>query len=168
MEEWAALAGELLRRDHMVRLRVRGWSMHPAISDGEVVRIAPENPDRLRPGYIVLYVRDGGRPVIHRVIRRRRQAGEGWCCVGADRFPDQWEWVSPGQMLGRVVAVERAGRQISLVGWSGEAWAWIFMLLRPLRPLLARLRRGARRMGLSRGPADGRPTAAVEDSPGDI
>ncbi|MBN1483584.1 MAG: S24/S26 family peptidase [Chloroflexia bacterium] len=140
--EWAALTGELLRRDHTVRLRVRGWSMHPAIRDGEVVRIAPIRNRRLCLGQVLLCLGAAGRPFVHRLVRRRWSEGQSLLCLASDCFPGPAEWIAARQVLGRVVAIERGGRRIPLDGPRGRLRGWTWMLLRPLRPFLGRLRQG--------------------------
>lgn len=119
-------------------MRVRGWSMGPAIRDGEVIWLASAQAAQLRRGDVVLYLSGAGRPVIHRVLRRERAA----CFyIAADGVPRQGEWVAGPAICGRVVAVERAGRCISLAGWRGRLEGWFFLALRPFRPLLRSLRR---------------------------
>jgi Peptidase S24-like len=146
LEEWIALAGELLQCDHTVRLRVRGRSMHPAIRDGEVVWIAPVMGEGLRVGQVVLFRGTNGRPIIHRIVSRQ-QAGGGWrFLIASDYASVPGEWVSAAQILGRVVALERTGRRIALDGLTGRVWGWAWGLLRPLRPVLGRLRAWANRL----------------------
>ncbi len=140
LDDLANLMKALLLQGKIVRLRVRGYSMPPAIRDGEVVWIAPLRPGDIVAGRVVLYLRENGRPIIHRVIRRGRRGGRQILYIGSDRFPGRGEWVSPERVYGRVVALERGGRRVRLDGWRGRLWGWVFLLLRPFRPLIARLR----------------------------
>lgn len=140
------LGQELLERGHLVRLRVRGQSMRPAIRDGQVLWLSPATVSSLQRGDVVLYVQATGRPIIHRIVHRRYSAGEWHFFIAADYASVAGEWVLAAQVLGRVVALERAGRRISLEGWRGRLWGWAFLLLRPLRPLRGRLRRIALRL----------------------
>lgn len=144
VKEWAALAGKLLQREHTVRLRVRGWSMHPAIRNGEIVWIVPSVSTQLAMGQVVLYLESSGRPSIHRIIRKQRGHGVPHYYVGSDRMPKVGEWVPASRVLGRVVGVERAGRHVAMDGWRGRLWACFFLTLRPLRPWINRLRKAVR------------------------
>ena len=106
----AELSARLLGGGHRVRFRAPGRSMHPTIRDGEAITVAPAAAGSVRRGDIVLYRLD--RSVIaHRVAGIERDAAKGLrfmlrgdACGGRDAP------VAAGQVLGRVVAVERGGR----------------------------------------------------------
>lgn len=106
----AELSARLLGGGHRVRFRAPGRSMHPTIRDGEAITVAPVAAEAVRRGDIVLYRLD--RSVIaHRVAGIERDAAKGLrfmlrgdACGGRDAP------VAAGQVLGRVVAVERGGR----------------------------------------------------------
>jgi signal peptidase I len=71
--EGSALVADALRRSgrlrQSVRLRVHGESMLPALWPGDVVEIANCSPEDVRPGEIVLALRDG-RLFLHRFVGR--------------------------------------------------------------------------------------------------
>jgi hypothetical protein len=136
----AGLAGELLERGKTVRLRVRGWSMSPAIRDGEVVWIAPAQPSRIQPGQVVLYTGAGDRPVIHRVIQRHLCNNELCFSISSDQRVGCSDRIPASRVLGQVTALERGGRRISLLGWRGTMRGLFFLFLRPFRPTIRRLR----------------------------
>jgi signal peptidase I len=109
------LTAELLRRGYQVRFRAVGASMQPTIEDGELITVAPVAATSIRRGDILLF--QGKRGVIaHRVVRitgsaRRedvRYLLRGDASVSSD------DPVGPAQVLGRVLAVQRAGRRIDL------------------------------------------------------
>ncbi len=102
--------------------------MIPFIRDGDTLTIAPlaNRPPRL--GEVVAYscpTEEGAKLAIHRVIARRRRdflvRGDGNGCMP--------EIVSSENILGRMVKVERDGRQVRLglgperllIAWSGRA-----------------------------------------------
>src|SRR5271154_5023370 len=70
----ADAAAESLRVSGRLRLRVRGESMLPTLWPGEVVEIASCSADGLRPGEIVLALRDG-RFFLHRFVGRSSADG---------------------------------------------------------------------------------------------
>ena len=106
---------ELLRgmreRGAALRTPVRGWSMTPFIRDGDVVTIAPIGAVGPRLGEVLaVELTQGSLLVIHRIVRR---AGRGWLLRGDNATaPDGV--VPPEQVLGRVVRVQRRGREVRL------------------------------------------------------
>jgi signal peptidase I len=113
--EFSAVTADLLRAGHPVRFRATGRSMAPTIREGERITCHPVDPAAARRGDILLY--HTGRGVIaHRVVAVRREAAgltfhlRGDACATADQP------VAAAQVLGRVTAVERRGREVSLHG----------------------------------------------------
>jgi hypothetical protein len=103
----------LLRDGQSVRFRAHGWSMFPAIRDGELITVAPLGGAPVGTGDIVLFRHRRG-VTAHRVIGLRLSRGRvaGIIARGdAAHSPD--EPIAPDHLLGRVVAVERRGRQDS-------------------------------------------------------
>jgi hypothetical protein len=112
--ELAAGAAEVvLSRGHLLRRRVRGFSMAPWIQDGDEIVLAPADPEALRPGDIVQFrASDGLR--VHRILAVRRQAGGVCFLVAGDRSGVPDSPVPAGAIRGRVVAVIRGERPIRL------------------------------------------------------
>jgi len=109
------ITGELLRRGYQVQFRAAGASMQPTIEDGELITVAPVEPAAVKRGDILLY--QGVRGVIaHRVVRLRKSAkGEDVrYLLQGDASVDRDDPVRPAQVLGQVLAVQRAGRRIDL------------------------------------------------------
>ncbi|MFH1538809.1 MAG: S24/S26 family peptidase [bacterium] len=90
------------------RFRARGGSMSPVIRDGDVVHVRRTGPDLTGPGDIVA-VENGGGIRVHRLIRKRR-GPRGWI-LGTQGDTLMWEDepASGGDLLGKVIAVEKAG-----------------------------------------------------------
>lgn len=105
-----------------LRTMVRGFSMNPFLRDGDVLTISTML-DTLRIGDIVAFrhPRDG-RLAIHRLVRRTKK---GWLAWG-DNCPEPDGEVAPGDILGRVILVERNGRRA--YPWLGRAGALIASL----------------------------------------
>jgi ribosomal protein S18 acetylase RimI-like enzyme len=106
---------ELLRglteRGARLRTTVRGASMAPFIRDRDVLTIAPLGGRDPRPGEVVAFTLPGsGRLAVHRVVARD---GAGWLIRG-DNCPKADGVVARDEMIGRVVRVERAGRDVRL------------------------------------------------------
>ena len=116
MEVACGLAEEVVRAFGEVRLRVFGISMVPAIFPGDVVSIRRARMGEISVGEAVLYSR-GGRLFVHRVVDRISAAtgdlsGEPRLITRGDRMRHDDFPVAPDELLGLVVAIERAGRQV--------------------------------------------------------
>jgi hypothetical protein len=104
----AGLMAEVLGKGVPFRFEARGESMHPAVRDGDVLTVAPLEGRSLRPGDVVAFVHPGtGGVRVHRVVALDggRYVLKGDNALGADPL------VEPGGILGRVVGLERDGRQ---------------------------------------------------------
>lgn len=114
--EGSALVAETLRTSGCSRLRVRGESMLPALWPGDVVEIARCSPEDVRPGEIVLALRDG-RLFLHRLLASCKPNGfllRGDSMPGPDpRFP-------PGALLGRLV--RRVGKERGVAALTHSRW----------------------------------------------
>ena len=94
-----------------VRTRVRGASMSPVIHDGDILTIAPlAGADPAVGDIVAVAVPDSQRLIVHRVVRRTATA---WVVRG-DNCPIQDGLFSAADVLGRVIRVERAGRDVRL------------------------------------------------------
>lgn len=125
------IAGELLRQGRYLKIKARGSSMVPFLLDGDVVHVTAAEGGGIGVGDVICYETSPGRLFFHRVVRRD---GDGFVTKGdALAFTDL---VSRGQVLGKVVAVERRGRLRRLD--TGVA-RWRNRLIVLLSPFLLRL-----------------------------
>lgn len=150
------LTADLLRLEHSIRFRANGKSMHPTIREGEMITVEPIAPSDVRLSDIIFYRARRG-VIAHRVARigRTEQRGlsneqekknrpddpqssalspQHFFILRGDASDSCDEPVEAGQVLGKVVAVERNGRSIALDG----RWA---TMLRTVREHASRLRR---------------------------
>ncbi|MDA2910073.1 hypothetical protein MYX04_03955 [Nitrospiraceae bacterium AH_259_D15_M11_P09] len=120
------VSAELLRRGARVRFRATGRSMQPTIHEGEAITVEPVAPAAVTRGDILLYRWERG-VIAHRVIRIERKKGgavtqssvlspHDSLILRGDASASCDCPVEPEQVLGKVVAVERAGRRIDLAG----------------------------------------------------
>ncbi|HEY0736304.1 MAG TPA: S24 family peptidase [Herpetosiphonaceae bacterium] len=98
---WAMYAKEALRRGETVSIRPRGHSMSGKVNDGDLVTLAPCDPDTLRVGDIVL-VRVHGSDYLH-LIKAIKQ---GRFLIGNNRGGTNG-WVGKQAIYGRAIKVER-------------------------------------------------------------
>lgn len=136
MEQLMELLRTQLADGGSARLPVTGFSMLPLLCPGRDQVVLAELDRRPRPGDMILYRRDSGRYVLHRVIR---QMGDGWLCCG----DNQWrpEPVALRQMLAVVTGVVRRGRSRALEGPRYGLYVWLWVGLFPLRRGYIALRR---------------------------
>ena len=99
--ERSALAIESLRTSGRLRLRVHGASMLPTLWPSDVVEIEKSSPENIRPGEIVLAIRDG-QFHLHRFVRHLRQ---GFLLRG-DSMPAADPVFPREALLGRLVGRE--------------------------------------------------------------
>jgi len=106
------LSSQLLREGKSVRFRAPGRSMYPTIREGEAITVEPIVPSAVQVGDIILY-HSGVSVIAHRVIRIERKETDALHFIMRE---DTWGTldapVDSQQILGKVVSVERAGRNI--------------------------------------------------------
>ena len=134
-------------------LRITGCSMLPLIREGDRVLVAHGHAG-IRRGHVVVFRRDG-KLTAHRVIRISGSDNEPIVVTKGDNTLQYDSTLSAGDIVGRVLTLERRGRRMSLdtpawrvLGWliavSAVAWTaldkWGLVLKRRLM--------GSRRYGL--------------------
>ena len=108
------LAADVIRRFGALRLRVNGFSMLPSIWPGDIACVS--RVAAYRPGDVVLFSRKG-RLFIHRVV----EMSGGAVVTRGDSMLDADPPVRAGDLLGRVVSIERGGSRVAVareVSWE--------------------------------------------------
>jgi signal peptidase I len=104
------LAKEILKRGNCVRIPTLGRSMFPLISN--IVLIEPATAKDITGGDIVVYsVRE--KMVAHRLVKKITRNGKEVLLTKGDTFVDCNE-VSPEDVIGRVIEVEKWGVRLNL------------------------------------------------------
>lgn len=125
---------KLLAQGNSVQFKPQGYSMYPLFVPGrDEAVVAPVNPERLKRGDVVLYRRDGDILVLHRIWKRK---GEEFYLVGDNQKEIEGP-LRPDQMKGILVQIIRKGRSFSTKNVLYRFFAALWLLLRPLRPLLS-------------------------------
>jgi signal peptidase I len=110
------VTAELLSLGACVRFQATGQSMYPAVKDGEIIKVEPVEPSHIKKGDIVLYRMKKG-VIAHRVVRiERRNGGPPFFVLRGDALETCDGIVEPRQVIGRVISVERNGRDYKLNG----------------------------------------------------
>ena len=140
MGELYPLLAEQMDRGGSCLLPVTGFSMLPALRQGRDTAVL-RRPGRPRRGDVVLYRRENGQFLLHRVVRTGK--GSLLCCGD-----NQWrgETVAPEQVLAVLSAVRRGGRVIGIRSPGWRIWGGLWTALYPVRRPLIALRRSLGRV----------------------
>ena len=129
------LVFDLLNSGMSVEIPVTGDSMSPCIRSSDTLILAPIG-GRIRRGDVVAFPRPDGRMVIHRVVALAREKIQ----TRGDAVSHADAWIDRKSLIGRVLGVDRCGRQTrrglgqgrSLIALLSRA-GLLHLLLRPMR-----------------------------------
>lgn len=126
-----------------LRFRVTSASMAPLIAPGDEVIVAAAPLETLRPGDLVVAATPGGPFVVHRLVALRREGDVLWLITRGDRSatPDP-AWAAEA-IIGRAVAVVRAGQTLDLRQGRGRVMVLAQGVLARLEAATYALVRGA-------------------------
>jgi len=125
----AATVIEMLGEGRTVSVTAGGFSMWPAIRPGDTVVIGPHGAGQAAAGQIVALRRDGGF-VLHRITRVETVSGHQLIVTCGDAAARADEAAGPETIIGVVLSVTRAGRQLPpprrrLSRWINRIWAMV-------------------------------------------
>ncbi len=121
---------ELLRKGKRIRIMPQGYSMYPLLCPGrDEVILRAAAPAALKRGDVVLYRREGGILVLHRIWRKR---ADGFYMVGDNQTAVEGP-VSKEQIRGIMTGFVRKGREVETVNPLYRMYAAIWLWLRPFR-----------------------------------
>lgn len=121
-----------------LRLTVTSDSMQPLLRPGDIVVVQPADPHALQPGEVIV-VQRGGEWITHRLVAFDEH---GWQTHGDNtRYADRA--ASAGEIVGRVIAIERGDQTIDLqqprrraidrrINRVQRIQLWVFAFLRKL------------------------------------
>jgi len=134
------LTVDLLKSGRGVRFKAPGRSMTPTIREDEMITVEPVSPSSVRKGDIILYNNETG-VIAHRVVYIEKKQGSltpHSFILRGDASIENDKPVASGQVLGKVVSLERDGRRIALC----SRWAKTKRLVRLQASRLKRRLRG--------------------------
>jgi signal peptidase I len=128
------LAEEVVRTFGVVRLRAFGTSMVPAVLPGDLVRVQRADLHEISPGEIVLFSQKD-RWFIHRVVNRSVPtvagvSNEPHLITRGDRLQYDDPPVSSGELLGRVISIERGNEPAAAVAYPAVSNPLMMRILR--------------------------------------
>lgn len=137
-ETYLSVFEELIKQGRTVRIPVSGGSMTPfLIHRRDCVFLSPADSP-LKKGDVVMYTRESGQYVLHRIVRVRK---DGLFDICGDAQQDIERGVKRENIFARADAIERKGKLIypkSLFWWFfAKVWCRVI----PLRHCLMKLYR---------------------------
>ena len=141
--EISASLEEIISEGGHFTLCVSGSSMNPFLVHGrDFVRLVKSTPQDLKKGRILLFKRNTGELVLHRV---KRVLSDGSLVMNGDA--QFWcEQISPEQVIATVSEIECKGKLVSCKSLRYRAKIFLWQLLFPLRPIMFRVCNKIKRM----------------------
>lgn len=135
------LIREQLETGRSVRLSPRGTSMLPLLRQETDSVVLSPLPERLKKYDILLYQREEGKYILHRII----EAGETYVCMGDNQFMRE-PGVTDEQAIAVVTAVYRGERKHSVTEPAYRIYCVFWHYSRPLRYFYRRVCNKMRRI----------------------
>lgn len=127
---------KLLSEGNNVKIKPQGWSMYPLIVYGrDKVIIEPPVAKRYKRGEVVLYRRETGILVLHRIYKTD---SEGYYMVGDNQTEIEGP-IKHAQIKGQMAAVVRKERVIPVSSPCYKIYSNLWLILRPVRPLISKI-----------------------------
>ncbi len=141
--EVSASLQEIINAGGHFTLCVSGSSMNPFLVHGrDFVRLKKYIAQDLKKGRILLFRRDTGELVLHRV---RRVLPDGRLVMNGDA--QVWcETISPDMVIAAVSDIECNGKSVSCNSFKYRTKIFLWQLLFPIRSLIFRVRNKLKRM----------------------
>lgn len=126
---------QLLKDGSAIQLKPQGYSMYPLFHPGRDEAIIEAYPiDQLRRGDVILYRRDQGILVLHRICRI---TSDGFYLVGDNQTEIEGP-LRPDQIRGKMTGVVRGEKSFSVSHPLYRMLSSLWLFLRPIRPLFWR------------------------------
>lgn len=135
---------DLLERGETIQIHPQGYSMYPMFIPGrDEAVIGRADTDKLRRGDVVLYRRENSILVLHRIWAKKP---EGFYMIGDNQMEVEGP-LKPEQIRGVLLAFIKKGRRISVSNPFYIFVSRLWMLAKPLRGIVRKIRRRCRSTG---------------------
>lgn len=133
----------LLAEGRSIQIHPQGYSMYPLFVPGrDEAVIVPVSTEKLKRGDVVLYRRESGILVLHRIWKKRP---EGFYMVGDNQSETEGP-LRPEQIKGRLCRILRGGKNFSVRNPLYRCAVSLWLFLRPFRPALSKAAARAKRL----------------------
>src|SRR4030067_3849623 len=144
------LSCEILKKGHLLRFQARGNSMHPFIKDKDIIKIKPVEPLKLKAGDVIFYLSGSKRLIAHRLIKKTKgKEDELLFVTKGDSTHGFDEAIPSSSVLGKVVAVERDEKEISMETRVAGFKNFLLSKTSPFSFILYPLGRRVKKIGLA-------------------
>lgn len=128
------LMKEIFKLGKTFTLTAKGSSMAPLLHSGrdEVVLADCPDPEKLKARDIPLYLREDGRPVLHRIVRVNKTSFD----MCGDAQTEIERDIKPSQIVAVAVGFKRRGKMISVNSKKYKLYSFLWCIVRPIRPQL--------------------------------
>lgn len=134
-KQFINLSQDVLRRGGIFRFKARGWSMFPAIRNGDILNIEPVGKNEIRLGDIIFFRTNNKNVVVHRIIKKSLSNDRQFLIVRGD-FSKGCEGVFLENVLGRLKSIERNSKIIHLDYGKGRFIDKFYCNIAPIIKLL--------------------------------
>ncbi len=155
MQKYEQDIEKLLAEGNRIQIKPRGYSMYPVLVPGrDEAIVAPVRVEgtgegdfthvsKLKRGDVVLYRRDQGILVLHRVWKRQ---GDRFYLVGDNQKEIEGP-LRPDQIKGIMVGMVRKSKKISVKNPIYRVLTGIWLWMRPVRPVVSKAVAKIKRIG---------------------
>lgn len=134
--QWSAAILPILDEGNNLKIPLSGRSMFPLLSGGrDEAIISTVKEKKLKRGHIVLYARDDGTHVLHRIHHIKN--GDFFMLGDAHTFVEGP--IKKENVLAIAVAVVRKGKMISCSRYDFRIVSALWMFVRPMRAVILRV-----------------------------
>ena len=141
LEDMMAIVEEVIREGKSVKLSPRGKSMLPLIRQKRDSVLLVPISDEIKKYDIVLYKRENGAYVLHRVVK----CDSTYTMLGDNQFYAE-RGIERGQMIAVVKEIYRGQRRVSVDSFLYKTYSHLWLASAPVRLFMLRLKRKIRRM----------------------
>ena len=125
---------KILSEGNTVEIQPQGYSMYPLFVPGrDIAVIKPVGEDVLKRGDVVLYRRKESILVLHRIWKKKE---DQFYMVGDNQKETEGP-IYRSQIKGKLIGIKRKGKYFDVRNPIYRFLFAIWLLLRPLRPLIA-------------------------------
>ena len=111
--DFGIIASQILNDGRSLKFIATGQSMHPSIHNGDLITVIPINGINLRCGDVILYLtNETHSPIAHRILSIKTTKTGKMLYVRGDALGGHRECITPKNILGKAVKLERNGHTI--------------------------------------------------------